>query len=143
MFLLLNVVKGSFLHMLHTCFFFSEYVFLAFGKSKAAEIIKNLIHSKVPPTFRNITECLRRENEEEGKKLEEGSCKMQESSVLELTRLLLIRILLHVALEEEEGMGKKKKEETGRRGQERKRRTEAGRRILQDAGKSGTGMDTS
>ena len=72
---------------------------------------------------------------------------MQESSVLELTRcecLLLTRIfLLHLALEEEEGIGKKKKEERGRRGKERKRRTEAGRRALQDAGKSGTGMDAS
>ena len=50
--------------------------------------------------------------------MEEGSCKMQESSVVELTRcecLLLIRIfLLHLALEEAAGIGKKK-EETGRR----------------------------
>ena len=57
---------------------------------------------------------------------------MQESSALELTRcecLLLIRIfLLHLALEEEAGIDKKK-EETGRRRKERKRRKEAGRRV--------------
>ena len=52
----------------------------------------------------------------------------------------VVRIcLLHLALEEE-GTGKKKKEETERRGKERKRRTEAGRRVLQDAGMSGTGI---
>ena len=54
---------------------------------------------------------------------------MQESSVLELTRrecLLLFRIfLLHVALAEAAGIGKKK-EKTGRRGKERKRMKEAG-----------------
>ena len=57
-------------------------------------------------------------------KEEGGSCEMQEGSVLELTRcecLLCIRIfLVHVALEEAAGIGKKK-EETGRRGKERKR----------------------
>ena len=87
----------------------------------------------------------RRKVKERGRRkegtVEEGSCKMQESSVLELTRcecLLLIRIcLLHLALEEEEE-GRDK-----RKGKERKRRTEAGRRVLQDAGKPGTGMDTS
>ena len=52
---------------------------------------------------------------------------MQESSVLELTRcecsLLIRSFLLHLALEQEEGIGKKKKVETGRR-------------VLQDASRS-------
>ena len=50
--------------------------------------------------------------------------------------------LLHLALKEEEGISKKK-EETGRRGKGRKRRKEAGRRVLRSCRMPGTGIDTS